>query len=48
MVRPENFSREEVLEKGMPVFWKRGFADTSLRDLDRATGVDKSGRDSSP
>jgi hypothetical protein len=27
----------------MPVFWKRGFSDTSLQDLERATGVDKSG-----
>ena len=30
MGRPKNFSREEVLEKAMPVFWKHGFADTSL------------------
>jgi TetR/AcrR family transcriptional regulator, copper-responsive repressor len=43
MGRPKNFSREEVLEKGMPVFWKHGFADTSLQDLERATGVNKSG-----
>lgn len=27
----------------MPVFWKQGFADTSLQDLERATGVNKSG-----
>jgi AcrR family transcriptional regulator len=43
MGRPKNFSREEVLEKAMPVFWKHGFADTSLQDLERATGVNKSG-----
>src|SRR5579863_3522189 len=43
MGRPKNFSREEVLEKAMPVFWKHGFADTSLQELERATGVDKSG-----
>src|SRR5258707_2749057 len=43
MGRPKSFSREEVLEKAMPVFWKRGFADTSLQDLERATGVNKSG-----
>ena len=36
MGRPKNFSREEVLEKAMPVFWKHGFADTSLQDLERA------------
>ena len=29
--------------KAMPVFWRRGFADTSLQDLERATGVNKSG-----
>jgi AcrR family transcriptional regulator len=27
----------------MPVFWKRGFADTTLQELERATGVNKSG-----
>ena len=43
MGRPKNFSREEVLEKAMPVFWKHGFADSSLQDLERATGVNKSG-----
>jgi TetR/AcrR family transcriptional regulator, copper-responsive repressor len=43
MGRPKGFSREEVLEKAMPVFWKHGFADTSLQDLERATGVNKSG-----
>src|SRR5580658_10958939 len=43
MGRPKNFNREEVLEKAMPVFWKQGFADTSLQDLEKATGVNKSG-----
>jgi AcrR family transcriptional regulator len=43
MGRPKNFSREEVLEKAMPVFWSRGFSDTSLQDLERATGVNRSG-----
>jgi AcrR family transcriptional regulator len=43
MGRPKNFRREEVLEKAMPVFWTRGFSDTSLQDLERATGVNKSG-----
>src|SRR6202789_390154 len=43
MGRPKGFSREEVLEKSMPVFWKHGFADTSLQELERATGVNKSG-----
>ena len=43
MGRPKSFSREEELEKAMPVFWKHGFADTSLQDLEQATGVNKSG-----
>src|SRR6202521_1241432 len=43
MGRPKNFSREEVLEKAMPVFLKHGVADTSLQELERATGVNKSG-----
>jgi AcrR family transcriptional regulator len=43
MGRPKCFNREEVLAKAMPVFWKHGFADTSLQDLERATGVNKSG-----
>src|ERR1700751_4995349 len=41
--RPKSFSREEVLEKAMRVFWKHGFADTSLQELERATVVNKSG-----
>jgi len=43
MGRPKNFSREEVLAKAMPVFWKHGFSDTSIQELERATGVNKSG-----
>jgi hypothetical protein len=43
MGRPKNSCREEVPEKAMPVFWAHGFSDTTLQDLERATGVDKSG-----
>src|SRR5271154_2897278 len=43
MGRPKSFSREGVLEKAMPVFWKHGFADTTLQHLEQATGVNKSG-----
>ena len=43
MARPRNFSRETVLEKALPVFWKHGFADASLQELEKATGVNKSG-----
>jgi TetR/AcrR family transcriptional regulator, copper-responsive repressor len=43
MGRPKGFSREEVLEKATPVFWRHGFADTTLQELEQATGVNKSG-----
>lgn len=43
MGRPRNFTREDVLEKALPVFWKHGFADTSLQHVEKATGVNKSG-----
>ncbi len=43
MGRPKNFSRKGVLEKALPVFWRHGFADTSLQELEQATGVNKSG-----
>src|ERR1700737_1681848 len=43
MARPRNFSREGGLEKAFPVFWKHGFADPSLQELEKATGVNKSG-----
>jgi AcrR family transcriptional regulator len=43
MARPKNFSREGVLELALPVFWKQGFSDTTLQDLEAATGVNKSG-----
>jgi AcrR family transcriptional regulator len=43
MGRPKNFNREDVLKKAMPVFWRRGFADASLHELELATGVNKSG-----
>ena len=43
MGRPKNFSRQGVLEKALPVFWKHGFANTSLQELEKATGVNKSG-----
>lgn len=43
MGRPRNFNREDVLEKVMPLFWRRGYADTGLKDIEAATGVNKSG-----
>lgn len=43
MGRPKGFEREAVLESAIQLFWKKGFADTSLQDLEKATGVNKSG-----
>jgi AcrR family transcriptional regulator len=41
--RPKKFKRDEVLKNAMVLFWKRGFADTGLQDIEKATGVNKSG-----
>jgi TetR/AcrR family transcriptional regulator, copper-responsive repressor len=43
MGRSKKVSRDEVLEKAMSVFWKHGFSDTSLQDLEQATRMNKSG-----
>src|SRR6266581_2284033 len=43
MGRPKEFNREGVLDSAIPVFWKHGFANTTLQHLEQATGVNKSG-----
>lgn len=43
MGRPKKYERDEVLQKAMRLFWSRGFAHTGLQDLEKATGVNKSG-----
>ena len=43
MGRNKKFSREGVLDKTIPVFWKHGLSETSVQDLEQATGVNKSG-----
>lgn len=43
MGRLKCFDRNEVLEAAIQLFWRKGFADTSLSDLEKATGVNKSG-----
>ena len=43
MGRPKQFNREGVLDGALPVFWKQGFANTTLQHLEEATGVNKSG-----
>ncbi|MES2746087.1 MAG: TetR/AcrR family transcriptional regulator [Bdellovibrionota bacterium] len=41
MGRPKQFERCEVTNKALQVFWQKGFLDTSLKDLEEATGVFK-------
>lgn len=43
MGRSKRFNREQVLTDVIPVFCKKGFAETSLQDIERASGVNKSG-----
>jgi AcrR family transcriptional regulator len=43
MGRLKNFNRDDVLDEAIQLFWKKGYSDTSLSDLEKATGVNKSG-----
>jgi AcrR family transcriptional regulator len=43
MGRPKGFTREDVLAKAISVFWEKGLSNTTLQDLEQATGVNKSG-----
>jgi AcrR family transcriptional regulator len=43
MGRTKTFVREEVLDLAIQLFWEKGFSETSLADLEKATGVNKSG-----
>jgi TetR/AcrR family transcriptional regulator, transcriptional repressor for nem operon len=39
MARPRQFDPEDVLDRSMQEFWRRGYRDTSVDDLVDATGV---------
>lgn len=43
MARKREFDPEEALDKAMHVFWEKGYAGTSMRDLTAATGVAPAG-----
>jgi AcrR family transcriptional regulator len=43
MGRLKAFNRDDLLDSAIQLFWKKGYADTSLSDLEKATGVNKSG-----
>ena len=42
MARPRQYDRSTILQKSIDQFWSKGFKDTSLQDLEKATGVNKS------
>src|SRR3954470_23121290 len=37
--RPRTFDDDDVVERAMHLFWRRGYATTSMRDLTDAVGV---------
>ncbi len=39
MARPRIYDEDAVIDKALWVFWKKGFSDTSSRDLIAATGL---------
>ena len=39
MGRARAFDESDVLQGAMGVFWERGFRNTSVKDLERATGL---------
>ena len=41
MGRPKNYDYQDVLKKAMMQFWKAGFAETSLSDLEVATSLNR-------
>jgi len=43
MARPRSESREALVSSAMRVFWKKGYAATSIEDLVAATGVGRGG-----
>ncbi|MGX6646553.1 TetR/AcrR family transcriptional regulator [Maricaulaceae bacterium MS644] len=43
MARPRSASREDLALSAMRVFWKNGFASTTIEDLVNATGVSRGG-----
>lgn len=41
MPRPKSFDPDEVLERAMCAFWKKGYTATSTRDLTAVMGINK-------
>ena len=43
MARPRQYDPDEALDRAVQLFWAQGYADTSVRDLVDATGVQRYG-----
>ena len=43
MPRPREFDAQQALRKALRLFWRKGYADTSMRDIVEATGVAHAG-----
>jgi TetR/AcrR family transcriptional repressor of nem operon len=41
MGRPKSYDREEILERAMLLFWRRGYEATSTADLEEGMGVNR-------
>ncbi len=41
LARPKNYQRQDVIVQALNVFWRKGYAATSLSDLMEATGLNK-------
>ncbi len=42
MPRPRQFSKDDVLQRAMTLFWERGYEATSLDDISERTGLSRS------
>src|SRR5215813_10326666 len=42
MARPRSFSADTAVEAAASVFWSKGYRDTAISDLERATGLNRS------
>jgi AcrR family transcriptional regulator len=42
MARPRSFSTQDAVEAATAVFWSRGYQETAISDLERATGLNRS------
>jgi len=43
MGRKKSYDRDEAAERALHTFWEKGYQQTSLRDLEQATGVNRFG-----